>query len=181
MQPPERCRAGRPVPGGRLVQHEHRDDLIGIARPIPTQVLETVNVAVADADRRIEYISRRADDRMGEALDVMKTLESDAKPMMTNSASMVKDVQDSLDQVYPDIEGTVASATVAVTGIARASEAMGNAAPKVADAVVSMASSADGVAADVKREADELTKPKHWYDRILGPVYTLGRLVAAFL
>ena len=41
--------------------------------------------------------------------------------------------------------------------------------------------SADGVAADVKREADALTRPKHWYEKILGPVYTVGRLVAAFL
>ena len=41
--------------------------------------------------------------------------------------------------------------------------------------------SADGVAADVKRDADALTRPKHWYGKILGPVYTVGRLVAAFL
>jgi hypothetical protein len=42
--------------------------------------------------------------------------------------------------------------------------------------VQGIAKSADGVAADVKREADVITKPKHWYEKILGPVYTIGRL-----
>ena len=40
--------------------------------------------------------------------------------------------------------------------------------------------SADAIAADVKREADSITKPKHWYEKILGPVYTVGKLVATF-
>jgi hypothetical protein len=40
--------------------------------------------------------------------------------------------------------------------------------------------SADAIAADVKREADSITKPKHWYEKILGPVYTVEKLVATF-
>jgi hypothetical protein len=47
--------------------------------------------------------------------------------------------------------------------------------------VEGISKSAYGVDADVKREADALTRPKHWYEKILGPVYTVGRLVAAFL
>jgi hypothetical protein len=46
--------------------------------------------------------------------------------------------------------------------------------------VVSIAKSADAVAADVKREADSVIAPKPWYSKILGPVYTVGKLVATF-
>ena len=90
-------------------------------------------------------------------------------------------MQNSLDDLYPDIKGTVASATVAVTSAAYASEAVRDAAPKVAKSVVDISGSLDGVAADVRREADEITKPKRWYQKILGPVYTAARLVAMFM
>jgi hypothetical protein len=65
---------------------------------------------------------------------------------------------------------------VAITSAAHASEAVRDAAPKVAESVVSIGKSADAIAADVKREADSITKPKHWYEKILGPVYTVGKL-----
>ena len=47
--------------------------------------------------------------------------------------------------------------------------------------MVDISGSVDGVAADVRREADEITKPKRWYQKILGPVYTAARLVAMFM
>ena len=77
---------------------------------------------------------------------------------------------------------------MAITSVAYASEAVRDAAPAVAASVVSVSKSvdgigksADGIAADVKREADSITAPKKWYAKLLGPVYTVGRLVAAFL
>ena len=72
------------------------------------------------------------------------------------------------------------SVTVAITSAAQASEAVRDATPKVAESVVGIGKSADAVAADVKREADSITKPKHWYEKILGPVYTVVKLVATF-
>ena len=65
---------------------------------------------------------------------------------------------------------------MAITSAAHASEAVRDAAPKVAESVVSIGKSADAIAADVKREADSITKPKHWYEKILGPAYAVGKL-----
>ena len=61
------------------------------------------------------------------------------------------------------------------------SDAIEKATPQLTQSVVTISKSADGIAADVKREADVVTAPKKWYEKILGPVYTVGRLVAAFL
>jgi len=77
---------------------------------------------------------------------------------------------------YGHLRASTQSATVAITSAAHASEAVRDAAPKVAESVVSIGKSADAIAADVKREADSIIKPKHWYEKILGPVYTVGKL-----
>ena len=69
---------------------------------------------------------------------------------------------------------------MAITSAAHASDAVRDAAPRVAESVVSIGKSADSVAADVKREADSVIAPKPWYSKILGPVYPVGKLVATF-
>jgi hypothetical protein len=60
-------------------------------------------------------------------------------------------------------------------------QAGAQAAPQLAISAVSVGKSADAIAADVRREADQITAPKHWWQRALGPVYAVGRLAAAFL
>jgi hypothetical protein len=107
-------------------------------------------------------------------------VQADLHPVLANAAPLTKDTQDSLDDLYPDIKASTESATVAITSAAHASEAVLGAAPRVAEFVVSIGKSADAVAADVKREADSVIAPKPWYSKILGPVYTVGKLVATF-
>lgn len=99
-------------------------------------------------------------------------VQADLHPVLANAASLTKDTQDSLDDLYADIKASTESATVAITSAAHASEAVRDAAPKVAESVVSIGKSADAVAADVKREADSVIAPEPWYSKILGPVYT---------
>lgn len=53
--------------------------------------------------------------------------------------------------------------------------------PSIAESVVSVGESGKSVAANLAREVDIATKPKRWYEKILGPAYTVGRLVAAFM
>ena len=147
--------------------------------------------AVARLDATLSVADRRIGDtlaRVDAAVGIVDQLEADARPALSNTAALVKDAQDSFDDLYPDLKGSVASATVAITSVAYASEAVRDAAPAVAASVVSVSKSvdgigksADGIAADVKREADSITAPKKWYAKLLGPVYTVGRLVAAFL
>ena len=55
------------------------------------------------------------------------------------------------------------------------------AAPEMVKSVQGIAASADGIAADAKLEADEITRPKRWWQKILGPVYTVIRCISLFL
>ena len=47
--------------------------------------------------------------------------------------------------------------------------------------IVDIGKSADEIAADVRREADSVTAPKHWCDKIVGSLYTVGRLHYPFI
>ena len=38
-----------------------------------------------------------------------------------------------------------------------------------------------GIRADVIKEANAITKPKHWYEKALGPVLDVARILAALL
>jgi uncharacterized protein YoxC len=162
------------------------------------------------ADTRLKDATTRLDSRVGEALAEVKAtreealatvnatmrtldaraaaIQSDARPVLVNAAALTKDAQDSWDDLYPDMKATVESATVAVTSVAQASEEIRAAAPALAASAVQVGKSAEstsasvaGVALDVKREVDEATRPKKWWQKALGPVYTIGRIAGAFL
>jgi hypothetical protein len=132
-------------------------------------------------DARTKQALQMADSRLADVTAQVAAVQSDLHPVLANAASVEKDAQDSWDDLYFDVKAGVESATVAATSIAQTSETVRNAAPQVAASVQGIAKSADGVAADVKREADAVTAPKKWWQKILGPVYTIGRLAAAFL
>jgi hypothetical protein len=160
------------------------------------ELLATVNTQATaiqnTADHRLASIQHMVDARTAQALQItdsrladvtaqVAAVQADLHPVLANATSVEKDAQDSWDDLYWDVKAGVESATVAATSVAQTSETVRNAAPQVAASVQGIAKSADGVAADVKKEADALTAPKKWYEKILGPVYTVGRLVAAFL
>lgn len=129
------------------------------------------------SNAHLDALQATIDSRSGETLKLVDTHLSDiTQPIVmaqANLYALAKDIQDSLDDLYPDIKGTVESAAVAVTSTAQAAESVRDATPKVSASV-------EGIASDAKREADSLTAPKKWWQKILGPVYTVGRIIALF-
>jgi len=131
-----------------------------------------------------DMVDRRLGDtlnRMDVALGTAEALRQDVAPAIAGAVSLESDARDSWDDVYWDVKASVESVTVAARGVAETSEAVSKAAPALAQSAERIGASADGIAADVRREADEMVKPKKWWQKALGPVYTVGRLVAAFL
>jgi hypothetical protein len=124
---------------------ETRAALVAEVQAARRDILVTVNAQATaiqkTADNRLASIQQMVDARTGQALQVadarlsaatsqIGAIQQDLHPVLANAASLTKDVQDSVDDLYPDIKGTVASATVAVTSAAYASEAVRDAAPK---------------------------------------------------
>jgi len=70
-------------------------------------------------------------------------------------------------------------------GIAQSFEKLSASSAKIADVVAkeapATAEAFRGTAVDIHREADEFTRKKRWYERILGPVVGGLRALAAFL
>jgi hypothetical protein len=119
--------------------------------------------------------------RSKELTDSVSALQGNVAGTLTGVNALTKDAQDSWDDLYYDVKASTESATVTLTSAAQASEAIRDAAPSIVKSVNTVSASAAAVSQDVKREADELTKPKKWYEKILGPVYTVARIAAAFL
>jgi hypothetical protein len=140
-------------------------------------VLQEVGLIRQTADRRLGDTLARADT----ALAQVAGLRSDLKPAIDGAVALETDAKDSWDDMYWDVKALVGSATVAARGVAETSDAVGQAAPKLTIAAASIGASASGIAADVKREVDEATKPKKWWQKVLGPFYTAVRLVGVFL
>jgi hypothetical protein len=153
------------------------------------ELLATVNTQATaiqrTADHRLASIQQMVDARTTQALQMADShlagVQADLHPVLANAASLTKDTQNSLDDNYWDLKALVESATVATTQVAQTAESVRQTAPQVAASVADISKSADGVAADVKKEADALVAPKKWWQKALGPVYTVARLVALFL
>ena len=131
-------------------------------------------------DKRLDAAIAVLDARAGEftsdtntAATAMAATEQDLKPAMASAAAATKDAQDSWDAMYPDVLALVDSADVAARGVGETAEAVGKVAPSVADSFKTTAKA-------VSTEAEALTKPKHWYERMFGPVYTVARTVLLF-
>lgn len=176
------------------------DALTEIVRGLPSSILPPVLAVVdaraqditvradgqitalrADLMPRVDIISQTADKRLSEVTEIVEKMRLDVTPILAASTAMVTDAQASWDDLYWDVKASVESGTVTMHSVAVASEAISAAAPKLAASGVEIGKSIDGIAGDVKREADEITAPKKWWQKVLGPVYTVGRLVAAFL
>ena len=130
---------------------------------------------------RVDKIESLADTRSGETLAIAAGIQADLRPVLTNAAAITKDAQDSLDDLYPDIKGSTESATVAITSIAQASEAMRDAAPKVAQSVVGISASVNGIAADVHAATTDFVKPKTTWQKVRMWLETAGKVAARFI
>ena len=131
-----------------------------------TDVLGEVAQIRATADRRVGDSLARVDTALGQVAEI----RGDLKPVLANAATLeqhadalTSDAKDSLDDLYFDLKGSVASATVAATSVSQMSLDVRAALPKAINTWQGIGANVDGITANLNR----LTKPR-WYDRLLG-------------
>lgn len=170
---------------------------IGVAvAEIPARLQQSVDAAVSDADTRVQQATDAAavnlrtaiasadkrvgeavgtvngavavlDSRSAEAVAVVRDLGKQAGPVLANSAALVKDAQDSLDDLYPDLKAGVESGTVAATQTAYAMDAIRAAVPgylasgqQIADNFKLITVNFAGVTADAHTLTSRIVAPK---------------------
>ena len=166
------------VPGEIAVT---RSRLIEQVRALRLDAAQQITAAVDVADQRLASIQTDASARTSEALGIVRTTAAGVGPVLTNAASLTKDAQDSLDDLYPDIRGTVESGAVAVTSVAQASEAIRDAAPQLAASVVGIGKSVDGMAADGHQLTQDIVKPQTKWQKFKAVMEALGKIGARLL
>lgn len=166
--------------------------IASLIQPVGEQTLALIDThatrieekAIAELQYGTDALDRRAGEALvlaGETAQLLDqraaSMQADVRPVLANSAALVKDAQESLDDSYWDGKALLESATVATTSAAQASEAVRDAAPKLSQSAVSVGHSVAGIAAAVKREADELTKPQTTRQKIAAWLGLIPRIV----
>jgi len=142
-----------------------------------TQLNGQVTAALSIADRRLGDTLARTD----AALGTVDALRKDAKPAIDGAVALESDAKDSWDDMYWDVKALVGSATVAARGVAETSEAVGKAAPRLADSAIGIGKNADGIAADVHQATTDFVKPKTFGQKFRSWLETAGKIAARFL
>jgi uncharacterized protein YoxC len=134
-----------------------------------------------DVMENVAEIRTMADRRVGDSLDRVDSalaeihgLREDVQPVLANATSLTAnaaqvagDVHEYIDENYYDLYAIPDTANVMLRAVAESAVQVGKASPAVADAVI--------------KEANAITKPKHWYEKVFGPAFDILRLVAAFI
>ena len=158
-----------------------RKDLLGKAdaqfSTIQSESFRQITEFRSMADRRLGDTLARADT----ALRTVEALRNDVKPAVDGAVALESDAKDSWDDVYWDVKALVGSATVAARGVAETSEAVGKAAPKLAESAVGIGKSTDAIAADVHTATSDFVKPKTFWQRMKAWLETAGKVGARFL
>jgi outer membrane murein-binding lipoprotein Lpp len=158
-----------------------RQDLLGKAdaqfSTIQSESFRQITEFRSMADRRLGDTLARADT----ALCTVEALRNDVKPAVDGAVALESDAKDSWDDVYWDVKALVGSATVAARGVAETSEAVGKAAPKLAESAVGIGKSTDAIAADIHTATSDFVKPKTFWQRMKAWLETAGKVSARFL
>ena len=158
-----------------------RKDLLGKAdaqfSTIQSESFRQVTEFRSMADRRLGDTLERANT----ALRTVEALRNDVKPVADGAVALESDAKDSWDDVYWDLKALVSSATVAARGMAETPEAVGKAAPKLAESAVVIGKSTDAIAADVHTATADFVKPKTFWQRLKAWLETAGKVGARFL
>lgn len=149
---------------------ERVDAIAAVARAGVERADFRLGQTLAVVDRHAEV----AEGAVVKASETLAGVRADLQPVLQASAGAVKDAQDSWDDLYPDVKASVASGTVAIAGIGRAADEVARAAPV-------MRENSTAIMQDFRRTVDDATKPKKPWEKALGPVYVIMRIVAAFL
>ena len=111
------------------------------------------------ADRRVGDTLNRVDSAVGK----IEEIRGDLRPVLVNTAALTADAKDSWDDLFWDVKGSVASATVAANQVAHASMEIRGTVPGFLKAWNGIGGNVQAITGNV----DRLTRP-HWYDRLLG-------------
>jgi hypothetical protein len=158
-----------------------RHDAVVQAAALRGDTMARVDTLTAALDKRTGDALQIADSRLSGAVGTIEGMREDLKPILSGSAALVadsdkavQDLKDSWDANYDDIHATIESSTVAVTGVARAAEAVGNAAPGTAK-------SFESISASVEKEAAALTKPQTFWQGLKSWLLVVSRCAGFFL
>ena len=147
-----------------------RRDLLATANrqatALRTESLAEIAEMRKTADRRLGDTLARVDTAIGKIDDV----RGDLQPVLAHTAALVRDAQDSWDDLYWDVKASIASATVAANSVGQMSLDVQNAVP----GTLRTWNAIGGNVASITGNIDRLTKPR-WYDRLLG--YGLNGIV----
>lgn len=113
------------------------------------KVVDNGVMAIGGLNELIE----RSRDGVDHVLDNASLAVKSAQHLTDKSTALVGDVQDSIDDLYPDVKASVASATVVIASAGQHSESM-------ARSLDSISGSIAGIADDGRVVADRITKPK---------------------
>lgn len=156
-----------------------------------SEIDQQANGIRKDATTQLSGIRREADRQLTGARGDIKeiggflSLRADAlkdsligeiHPVLANAATLEKDAQDSLDDLYPDIRALIESADVATTQTAQTMQTVREAAPQVAAATVSVGKSAASIADSVDVEAKKLTQPQTRRQKLMSWLELMGKL-----
>jgi hypothetical protein len=153
-----------------------------------------INATRADLVHQVEAARQ---DLLGKADVQFSTIQSESFRQITEFRSMadrrlgdtlaradaaLRTVEALRNDVKPAVDGAlVGSATVAARGVAETSEAVGKAAPKLAESAVGIGKSTDAIAADVHTATSDFVKPKTFWQRMKAWLETAGKVGARFL
>jgi hypothetical protein len=157
-----------------------RGELAGELRAASSGALQQVAAIRGDLRQESQAWRSMVDGRLVGAQGTLDGVRSDLKPALAGAAALEEDSRASWDDLYWDVKATVASATVATTSAAQASEAIRDAAPKVAASVTGVGESADAIGKDFRRVVDKHTGPHPWRDTVFDYL-KMAALVAHYL
>jgi hypothetical protein len=135
-----------------------------------------INATRRDLLAEVQATLARAD----RAVAVWEQLREEVRPLVADADQTLLAAHASIVQIRPEALGLVAAAKVTAGETAQTMRTVRDAAPSLAQSVESVSTSAAGIAGDVKRAADAATRPKRWWEKVLGPVYTAAKLITLF-
>lgn len=120
----------------------------------------------------------RVDQAVDKADSQLTGLRGELTPVLRQSAALVKDAQDTLDDAYPDVRGLLESSTVAATQAAQTAQTIRAAAPELVQSAQETSKQVAGITADVHKFTTKFTGPSSWKSKLWEGIKT-GAYVGA--
>lgn len=102
-----------------------------------------IDQAITAAGKHLGEVTETAERLRGDVNAELASLNATVAATAAPVQSLVKDGQDSLDDLYWDVKASVESATVATTSVAHAMESVRDASPKIAASIVKIGQNSD--------------------------------------